>query len=139
MLRPGGRTAVVCWGDPQKFQLMTSLMRAVQTVVPDFQPPPGPPVWARLTGTEALKDRMQAAGFRQVEVTSPTRILSVESPQKFWTDFTSAVPPLAHLFQQIGPERTAAVGRTFIESLAASSSDGTPGLSAEGCIGIGRA
>lgn len=138
VLRSGGRAAIVCWGDPGNLELMTSVLRSIQKVVPGFQPPVAPPVWARLAGVDTLKDRMQEAGFRRVEVTTSTRFLKIESPQAFWADFTSSVPPLAYLLQQLGPDRTAAVGREYLESLIATSSNGIPTLRADACIGIGR-
>ena len=138
VLRPGGRAGIVCWGDPRNLQLMTLVVQSIQRVVPDFQPPAAPPVWARLAGADMLRDQMQEAGFREVEITTSTRSLKIESPEAFWTNFTSSAPPLAYLFRQLGPDRTAAVGRVYMESLRAMSSDGTPTLSAEACIGIGR-
>ena len=138
VLRPGGRTAIVCWDDPRNLQLMTSVVRSIQKVVPEFQPPVAPPVWARLAGSQTLKNQMQGAGFQQVEVTTSTRFLKIESPQVFWGDFTSSAPPLAYLFEQLGPEVTASVGRVYMESLMEAASDGIPSLSAEVCIGIGR-
>jgi ubiquinone/menaquinone biosynthesis C-methylase UbiE len=139
VLRPGGRAAVVCWGDPRSLELMTSVVRAIQTVVPDYRPPEAPPAWARLAGAATLKDRMQAAGFSRVEVTTTTRSLKIASPSSFWSDFASSVPPLAYILQQLGPDRTAAVGRAYLESLVASSADGVPTLRAEACVGIGHA
>lgn len=139
VLRPGGRAAIVCWADPRNLELMTRTMRSIKQVVPDFQPPAGPPVWARLAGADVLRAQMRNAGFLEVEVTTSTRFLRIESPEAFWTDFTSSAPPLAYLFRELGPERTAAVGRVYMESLAATSRDGTPTLSADVCIGIGRA
>ena len=139
VLRPGGRAAVVCWSDPRNLQLMTSVAESIRRVVPEFQLPAAPPVWARLAGATPLRDEMYRAGFREVEVTTSTGILTIESPHAFWDDFTRSGPPLAFLFQQLGPERAAAVGRDYIASLTAESRDGVPRLSAEACIGIGRA
>lgn len=67
-LRGGGRAAVVCWRDPASLQLMTLVRQAVHKVAPGLQSLAAPPVWARLSGAEALKTRMEAAGFREVEV-----------------------------------------------------------------------
>ncbi len=117
---------------------MTLVIGSIRKVVPEFQPPVGTPVWARLAGPAMLRDQMQQAGFRQVEVTTSTRSLKIESPQTFWADFTSSAPPLAYLFQQLGPDRTAAIGRVYMESLVAASGDGIPTLRAEACRGIGR-
>lgn len=137
VLRPGGRAGIVCWRDPGNLELMTLVLRSIRKVVPDFQPPAQPPVWARL-GADTLRDRMQDAGFREVAVTPSTKSLMLESPEDFWVGFTASAPPLAYLFRQLGPDRTAAVGRAYIESLVSASSDGLPTLRAEACIGIGR-
>jgi ubiquinone/menaquinone biosynthesis C-methylase UbiE len=137
VLRSGGRAAVVCWGDPRTLKLMTVLVRAIQKIVPDFQPPAAQPVWARLAGSSSLTDEMQNAGFRDVQVTTATCHLKISSPETFWTSFTRSAPPLAYLFQQLGPDRTAAVGEEYIASLRATSYDGVPSLAIEACIGIG--
>lgn len=138
VLRPGGRSAIVCWSDPRNLQLMTLVVQSIRSVVPDFQPPAGLPVWARLDGEDVLRDQMQMAGYRDVEITTTTGVLRIESPQAFWTGFTSSSPPLAFLFRQLGPERTAAVGRVYMESLVAASGDGIATLSAGACVGVGR-
>ena len=138
VLRPGGRGAVVCWGDMQKLQLMSAVLDAVRTVMPAFQPA-GMPVWARLMGAEALRDQMQAAGFRDVQVTTVTRALQIAAPDSFWNEFNHSAPPLAAMFDQLGPERTAEVGAVFTQSLLARATDGVATLSTEACIGIGRA
>jgi ubiquinone/menaquinone biosynthesis C-methylase UbiE len=138
VLRPGGRAAIVCWNDPGNLQLMTLVLRSIRQVVPEFQPPAETPVWARLAGGDSLRDQMQKTGFREVEITLSTGSLKIESPETYWTNFAAAAPPLAYLFQQLGPERTAAIGRVYIDLLRAASQDGTPRLIAEACIGIGR-
>jgi hypothetical protein len=81
---------------------------------------------------------MEEAGFRQVEVTTSTRFPKIESPQEFWADFTRSAPPLAYLFEQLGPEVAASVGRVYMQSLVEAASDGIPSLGAEACIGIGQ-
>jgi ubiquinone/menaquinone biosynthesis C-methylase UbiE len=138
VLRPGGRAAIVCWSDPGNLRLMTQLIQAIRKVDPAFEQPPGPPVWARLAGAEILRSRMGEAGFRDVEVSTSTGVLEIESLEA-WERFTRSVPPLAFLFQRLGPEKTAAVGKTYLELLAAASADGTPAVAAEACIGLGRA
>ena len=137
VLRPGGRAAVVCWADPQGLELMTRLVDALRQVLPGFQLPPGPPVWARLAGAEPLRLGMQAAGFREVEVSTFTGSLQIPDPETFWTTFTRSGPPLAFLFDRLGPEQTEAVGRAYVAALARSAEGGPPTLRAEACIGIG--
>jgi len=138
VLRGGGRAAVVCWRDPASLQLMTLVRQSIQKVAPDFQPPATPPTWARLSG-DSLRFRMETAGFRDVEVVASTATQQIHAPEAYWSGFTRSAPPLAHLFGQLGPERTAAVGREYIEALRAQSRDGVPTLRVEACIGLGRA
>lgn len=138
VLRPGGRAAIVTWSDPRNLQLMTLVLRSIRKVVPDFEPPAAPPVWARLAGEGGVREALEEAGFRDVEVSTVTRELRIESPETFWANFTSSAPPLAFLFRQLGPELTAAVGREYLETLRAESRDGVPALSLEACLGLGR-
>lgn len=138
VLRPGGRAAVVAWSDPRRLRLMTLLVESIGKAAPDFALPTAPPVWARLAGVEPMRAALETAGFTQVEVSTITRFKAIESPETYWRDFTSSAPPLAYLFSQLGPERTAAVGRVYMETLVAASSDGVPTLSAEACIAVGR-
>lgn len=138
-LRGGGRAAVVCWRDPANLQLMELVKQAIRKAVPGFQPPAAPPAWARLGGAEALAARMEAAGFRAVEVVPSTAVQELHEPEAYWWGFTRSAPPLAHLFRQLGPEATAAVGREYIAALCAESRGGVPTLRAEACIGLGRA
>ena len=138
VLRPGGRAAIVCWSDPGNLRLMTQVVQAIRKVDPAFEPPAGTPVWARLAGAEILRARMEEAGFSDVEVSTATGVLEIESLEA-WERFTRSVPPLAFLFQRLGPEKTAAVGRVYLDLLVAASEDGTPTVSADACIGLGWA
>lgn len=138
VLRSDGRAAVLCWSDPGSLPMMTLLVRSIRKIVPDFRPPAAPPVWARLGGPDSLRAQMLSAGFREVQVAITTRHLEIKSPRSFWAHFTCSAPPLAYLFKELGPERTEAVGREYLEALSATSGDGRPTLSVEACIGVGR-
>ena len=139
VLRPAGRVGIVCWNKPEELDLMTLVVRSIKKIVPEFQLPSAPPTWARLYGADLLSNQLQKAGFQQVEVTTVTGTLRIESPQTFWSNFTSSAPPLAYLFNHLGPERTAAVGREYMALLQAKSLDAVPTLRVEACIGIGTA
>jgi ubiquinone/menaquinone biosynthesis C-methylase UbiE len=139
VVRTGGRAAVVCWNDPSRLELMTLVVRSIQAVVPGYSLPDVPPVWARLAGPRAVTDLMLRSGFRDVEVTTSTRELRIARPREFWERFALSAPPLAYLFRELGPGRTAAVGKAYVEALRARSSDGVPALSVEACIAVGRA
>ena len=139
VLRAGGKAAVVAWHDPAHLPLMALVRTALAQVVPDFRLPPATPTWARLAGPDALRSRMAQAGFKHVAVVPSTAIQRIESPESYWEGFTRSAPPLAHLFARLGPERTAAVGRAYVEALRGQSEDGVPTLVVEACIGLGTA
>ncbi len=138
-LRPGGRAAVVCWSDPGELALMTLVVRAIGRVVPGFQAPSALPTWARLGGAGPLSDTLLRAGFSDVAVTTSPGTLKVQSPDVFWASFTRSAPPLVYLFEGLGPERTRAVGREYMNLLRAHSQSDIPTLRIDACIGTGRA
>ncbi len=136
VLKPQGRCAVVCWDHPEHFEMMGYLKAAVEQAVPDFEMPTQTPVWARLCGSESLREKMLDAGFSRVEVKTMKGALELESAQQFWHDFTSSAPPLAVLFDKLGVENTEKVGRKFVELVTDNGRISTPSLSAQACIGI---
>jgi ubiquinone/menaquinone biosynthesis C-methylase UbiE len=139
VLKPGGRCAVVCWGDPEKFEMMSYLQKAIKTAVPEFEMPTQKPVWARLCGHEQLEREMVAAGFKNVKVTNMTGRLEIESPEEYWRDFTCSAPPLKKLFNALGENNTRRTGEVFIELLVDNYKEGVPCLTSEACVGIGVA
>ncbi len=137
VLKPGGRCAVVCWGRPEEFEMMRYLRQAVETVKPDFEFPSETPVWARMSGEQALTQTMGQAGFARIEVSTMRGVLPVQSPQIFWNDFTASAPPLAQLFKKLGQENTAKAGEIFARLVIENSSKENPEIAAEACVAIG--
>lgn len=139
VLKPGGRSAVVCFGDLSKFTLMAQIHKAVKEVIPDYQPP-AQTVSTRLTGDEALRDEMEKAGFTDVIIRKTTRYIDMSSPQEFWDNFAPTAPPLAELFQRTDPEKIKEIGRAFINSFNSSQPGESPvKIGAEVVIGVGIA
>ena len=139
VLKPSGRCAVVCWGDPEKFEMMGYLKKAIELAVPEFEMPEQKPVWARLCGHEQLKTEMMDAGFKNVRVTSMMGKLEIESPEEFWEDFTCSAPPMAKLFASLGSENTKKAGEKFVELVSDNFKSEMPFATSEACIGIGTA
>lgn len=137
VLKPGGRGVVVCWGEPEQFDMMRYLLQAVQTAVPDFALPTQTPVWSRLCGTESLVSAMQMAGFTQVEVTPMQGCLEIVSAESFWRDFTRSAPPLAKLFAALGEQNTRKTGEVFVDLVRRECGGESPSLRAQACIGMG--
>jgi len=136
VLRTGGRAAVVSPGDPQKFEMLSYLGRAVQTAVPDFQPPTAPP-WAKLSVSGELEKELTAAGFRDVEVHALKRFWRIESSESMWDNLIRTIPALAYLFDSLDAEQKKAVGRAFVELLRSDFGEKDADLSVEIYIGVG--
>jgi ubiquinone/menaquinone biosynthesis C-methylase UbiE len=139
VLKPGGRCAVVCWGKPETFEMMCCLKQAIETVAPDFPFPSETPVWARMSGEQALMQTMKQAGFTRVEVSRKHGVLQLPEPLTFWNDFTASAPPLALLFEKLGEENTRRAGDIFSQLVVDRSSKEAPQLIAEAWVGIGYA
>ena len=139
VLKPKGRVAVVCWGDPDKFEMMAYLKQAIHIAVPEFELPTQTPVWARLLGHEQLEKELIAAGFGNVKVTNMTGRLEIESAEKFWNDFTSSAPPLEKLFEALGEENTRRTGEVFVSLVKDKCKEGVPCMTSEACVGIAEA
>lgn len=138
VLKPGGRCAIVCWGDPETFEMMKILKKSIETVVPEFEMPQQTPVWARLVGHELLEQSMLDAGFKDVAVTNMLGRLEMESPEAFWNNFISSSPPMQLLFEKLGDKHTQRVGEVFADLVMDNCKDGEFCMTAEACVGIGR-
>ncbi|HZW38807.1 MAG TPA: class I SAM-dependent methyltransferase [Ignavibacteriaceae bacterium] len=136
VIKPGGRSAIVAWNDITKFTLLKLTRKAIMDVLPDFKDSE-PRVAERLLGSEALKARMEKAGFKNVEAIISNQYITIESAEKFWLGFTSSAPPLLELFKKIGPQKTEELGKRFVHHMNEEKHDGSPKLEGEVCIGIG--
>jgi len=138
VLKQGGRCAIVCWDQPEHFEMMNYLKQAIEMAVPEFDMPVQTPVWARMCGETSLKENLLEAGFTDVETWTKQGILEIESADQFWTDFTSSAPPLAMLFDKLGDKNTERVGKKFIELVTDNGKQQSPRLSARACMAIAR-
>ncbi|MGE5402709.1 MAG: class I SAM-dependent methyltransferase [Ignavibacteriales bacterium] len=138
VLRPGGRSTVVCFSELGKFGMMVEMEKAIRSVIPDFRPPEES-IANRMVGADSLKNAMEGAGYKNVKVRLTTHSFKLESPQTFWDNMAASAPPIAGLIAKVGPEKTAQIGEKFVESLMNKSNGGNEYMSTEVCIGIGKA
>ena len=136
VLKPGGRCAVVVWGETAKFEFFRFFVQAIKQADPSFAPPGGP-IWERLSPPGVLETEMKSAGFSQVKVHTVTRVLEVDSSTALWEQLSSAAPPLKPLLDSIGPEKTRAAQDAFEKILEEKFATAPRELSAEARIGIG--
>lgn len=139
VLKPGGRCAVVCWDHPENFDMMRLLKQSIANAAPDFEMPTQTPVWARLVGEDALKDKFQLAGFDNVEVSTIDGLLTLDSVEDFWSVFISSSPPMITLFSALGEESTARAGEEFVRLATEDFKKDTVTLASKACVGIAYA
>lgn len=102
VVRPGGRVAVSGWAGPDQFEGFGLLLAAMRAAFPDMPPPPSPPPIFGLADPADFKSRMEAAGFRDVEVEWVTRDLEVPGFKKMWRMLPVGAPPVPTLFDRVG-------------------------------------
>ena len=136
VLKPGGRCAVVCWDHPENFDMMRLLKKSIEVAVPDFEMPTQTPVWARMVGEQALKEKFQQAGFNKVNVTTIDGLLTLQSVEDFWSAFISSSPPMITLFAALGKENTDRAGKEFVRLATEDFTKDSVTLASKACVGV---
>lgn len=139
VLKPSGRCAVVCWDHPENFDMMKLLKQSISIAAPDFQMPTQTPVWARMVGEQALKERFQQAGFSNIEVSTIDGLLTLDDVENFWSVFIASSPPMISLFEALGKRRTEDAGREFVRLATDNQRKKSVILASKACVGIASA
>lgn len=84
--RPGGRVLLIAYGDPAGFEALQWFIRALQNVDPGFAGlPDPPPLEFQVSDPEVMRQRLVAAGLRNVTVdTTREERIEVRSGQQLW-------------------------------------------------------
>lgn len=139
VLKPGGRSAVVCWDLPENFEMMKLLRLAIEIAVPDFDMAAQTPVWARMVGEQQLQARFEKAGFNDIEVTTIDGLLTLASVEDFWSVFIASSPPMIALFGTLGEANTKRVGEAFVNLATDNQQKKVVTLTSKACVGIAYA
>lgn len=94
VVRPGGRVLVVAYGDPHEIEFLDFLVRAVQSVRPEFHGPPmdPPPLPFQLQDPARVRAELAAAGLRDVRVETITERTEFRSGPSLWDWLVSSNP-----------------------------------------------
>jgi ubiquinone/menaquinone biosynthesis C-methylase UbiE len=86
VVSPGGRVLVSAYGDPHKIEFLAFLVRAVQSVRPEFTGPPmePPPLPFQLQNPQSLRHELATAGLRDVKVETITETTEFLSGRELW-------------------------------------------------------
>jgi ubiquinone/menaquinone biosynthesis C-methylase UbiE len=86
VVKPSGRVLVNAYGDPSKIDFLAFLVRAIQSVRPDFDGPPmdPPPLPFQLRDPERLRVELAAAGLKDIVVETITETTDFRSGEEVW-------------------------------------------------------
>lgn len=141
VLQPCGRALVAAFGSPRKVEFLGYFLAALQAAVPGFTPPPTdpPPPPFQLADPNVFRQRLTAAGLRDVTVEPVTWEMPFASAAHFWDVVTSSNPIGAALVADLTDQQRADT-RQVAEGMLRERSQGRPQavLTAEMNVGLGR-
>ncbi|MFL5759906.1 MAG: class I SAM-dependent methyltransferase [Thermomicrobiales bacterium] len=84
--KPGGRVLVIAYGAPADLEFLHLFIAAFKAVVPDFAglPDDPPPLEFQVSDSEILRQRLTAAGLRNVKIESSAERPAFRSGQEMW-------------------------------------------------------
>ena len=137
VLKPGGRVAISTWSTPQNLEFLQVIMNAIRQMVPDFAPSGPPPVWLRFQDPEVLRQSLEKAGFRQVQV--HTIVMNWLMPSASWMPerIQGIAPPMEVMLGQFSEEQRRTIVYTMTEIIQGNFDQGRSSLVNEAHIGIG--
>jgi ubiquinone/menaquinone biosynthesis C-methylase UbiE len=86
VVKPGGRVLIHAYGDPHDIEFLGFLIRAVQSVRPNFEGPPmdPPPLEFQLADPDRLSTELSAAGLEDVKVETVTEATEHKTGKALW-------------------------------------------------------
>jgi ubiquinone/menaquinone biosynthesis C-methylase UbiE len=138
--RPGGRVLVIAYGSPAEIEFLHVFIAALQAVDPDFEGVPmnPPPLEFQLADPEVLRQRLTAAGLKNVIVETVTEKLEFVSGQHMWDWVLNSNPIAGMLVADLTEEEKADV-RAVLDGMLRerSGGDGAAVLTNPVHIGVG--
>ena len=138
--KPGGRVLIVAYGPPDEFEALQFFVAAVQAVVPDFEGLPEPlPLEFQVSDPDVLRERLVAAGLRDVEVDSTHHErLELSTGQEAWDWMFFSNPITATLLDDIGISEAGRVTmRSELERMIRDRLDGSGAAAVTARLNIG--
>ena len=102
--KPGGRVLLIAYGSPAEFDALQLFVAALQTVAPDFEGlPDPPPLEFQVSDPDVLRERLDAAGLRDVRVdTSQQERLELSTGQEAWDWMVFSNPITEMILDDVG-------------------------------------
>jgi len=102
--KPGGRVLLIAYGPPTEFEALHLFVRALQAVVPGFEGlPDPPPLEFQVSDPHVLRERLVAAGLRDVQVdTTQQERLELSTGQEAWDWMFFSNPITGMILDDVG-------------------------------------
>jgi ubiquinone/menaquinone biosynthesis C-methylase UbiE len=112
---PGGRVLVIAYGAPAEIEFLHFFIGALHAVDPDFAGVPmnPPPLEFQVADPEILRQRLAAAGLKDVTVETVTEKLEFRSGQHMWDWVMNGNPIAGMLVAHLSEEQKADVRRVL--------------------------
>jgi SAM-dependent methyltransferase len=114
VLRPGRRAVVSSWRPTSRVPVMREIFLALREALPGLQFGEGR---EPLSEPDEVRDRMQAAGFKDVLLHETAHAFDYPSIEALWGSMSRALAPLALLREKLGEEVWLEVARTLLTRL----------------------
>jgi ubiquinone/menaquinone biosynthesis C-methylase UbiE len=107
--RPGGRVLVIAYGAPPDLDFLQLFIGALRAVVPDFPglPDDPPPLEFQLADPAVLRERLRAAGLKDVRVEPSAERVTFRSGQELWDWVLHGNPIPGMLVAELSDEQRA--------------------------------
>lgn len=94
VVKSGGHVLVIAYGDPHRIDFLGFLVSAIQSVRPDFTGPAmePPPLPFQLQELARLREELDAAGLKQVQVETITETTKFQTGTELWEWLTGSNP-----------------------------------------------
>lgn len=104
VLKPGGRVMVSAWAGPDQMDAFTIFATALKQAFPDMPPPPKPPSIFSLANSDQFRAELADAGFADVQMSTVTKEMVVETADDAWEIATAGAPPIISLLARVGEQ-----------------------------------
>jgi SAM-dependent methyltransferase len=138
VLVPGGRAAVLVWGDPGHAAYAAAFFGPILSRVTLPEPEPGSPHPYRFAAPGALRQALEAAGFREVD--EQVQLVPLRFPgtaADFMRWFRDMAIPMDYIWETLGPEETERAAAEIVANMRQFEAGGAVRTDFEVVIGAG--
>jgi len=102
LMKQGGRISIACWSDPDKNPFISLLTKTLGKYMDLPKPAPGSPGIFAFADPERLRDVIQVAGFRDIELQEmEIDFIELDSGRAYWEAMSDMAAPVMQFVNQM--------------------------------------